>query len=55
MLFEASTALINSNDKNQANTGFLILGAMCEGCSDKLKKNLSNPIMNVLIPKGLQH
>ena len=55
VLFEAATALINSNDKNQANTGFLILGSMSEGCNDKLKKNLQNPVMNVLIPKGLQH
>lgn len=28
---------------------------MCEGCTDKIKKNLQNPIMNVLIPKGLNH
>ena len=28
---------------------------MAEGCSDKLKKNLQNPIMNILIPKGLNH
>ena len=28
---------------------------MSEGCSDKLKKNLQNPVMNVLIPRGLQH
>jgi hypothetical protein len=28
VLFEAATSLINSNDKNQANTGFLILGSM---------------------------
>lgn len=55
VLFEAATALINSADKNQANTGFLILGSMSEGCNDKLKKNLQNPVMNVLIPKGLQH
>lgn len=55
VLFEAATSLINSNDKNQANTGFLILGSMAEGCSDKLKKNLQNPVMNVLIPRGLQH
>lgn len=55
VLFEAANSLINSSDKNQANTGFLILGSMSEGCSDKMKKNLQNPIMNVLIPKGLQH
>lgn len=29
VLFEAANALINSNDTNQANTGFLILGSMC--------------------------
>jgi hypothetical protein len=28
VLFEAATALINSSNKNQANTGFLILGSM---------------------------
>ena len=52
---EAATALINSNDVNQNNTGFLILGSMSEGCSEKLKKNLENPVMSVLIPRGLSH
>ena len=28
---------------------------MAEGCAEKLKKNLQNPVMNVLIPKGLNH
>lgn len=37
------------------NTGFLVLGATCEGCAEKVKKNLQNPIMNVLIPRGLAH
>lgn len=55
VLFEAAIALINSEDVNKMNTGFLVLGATCEGCAEKVKKNLSNPIMNVLIPKGLAH
>lgn len=28
---------------------------MSEGCSERLKKNLQNPMMNVFIPKGLAH
>jgi Ni2+-binding GTPase involved in maturation of urease and hydrogenase len=32
VLFEAAVALINSEDINKMNTGFLVLGAMCEGC-----------------------
>ena len=28
---------------------------MAEGCHERLKKNLANPVMNVLIPKGLSH
>ena len=55
VLLEASVSLINSEDINKNNTGFLLLGGMAEGCAEKLKKNLQNPIMNVLIPKGLSH
>lgn len=55
MLFEGAIALINSEDVNKINTGYLVLGAICEGCAEKIKKNLQNPIMNVLIPKGLEH
>lgn len=40
ILLEASVALINSNDGNQNNTGFLVLSGMAEGCHQKLKKNL---------------
>ena len=29
VLFEAAVKLINSEDPNQANTGFLVLGAAC--------------------------
>ena len=28
---------------------------MAQGCSERLKKNLQKPVMNVLIPKGLNH
>ena len=55
VLLEAATLLINSADMNQNNTGFLVLSGMAEGCSERLKKNLQNPVMNVLIPKGLSH
>ena len=55
ILLEAAVALINSDDTNQNNTGFLVLSGMAEGCQHKLKKNLQNPVMNVLIPKGLSH
>jgi hypothetical protein len=55
VLFEAVTVLINSDDVHKMNTGYLILGSMSEGCSDKVKKNLPNPIMNTMIPKGLAH
>jgi hypothetical protein len=55
VLFDAAVALINSEDVNKINTGYLVLGAICEGCAEKIKKNLQNPIMNVLIPKGLAH
>jgi hypothetical protein len=55
VLFEAAVNLIKSEDTNQINTGFLVLGAICEGCAEKVKKNLQNPIMNVLIPRGLAH
>lgn len=55
ILFQAATTLINSTDYNQNNTGFLVLAAMTEGCRDRMKKNLQNPIMNVLIPKGVAH
>lgn len=37
------------------NAGYLILGAISQACSERLKKNLPNPIMNKLIPKGLEH
>jgi high-affinity nickel permease len=33
VLFEAAIALINSEDVNKMNTGFLVLGATCEGCA----------------------
>lgn len=55
ILLEASIALINADDVNKNNTGYLLLGSMAEGCSERLKKNLQNPVMNVLIPKGLSH
>lgn len=55
MLFEGAVALIKSEDADKINTGFLVLGAICEGCAEKIKKNLQNPIMNVLIPRGLNH
>lgn len=55
ILFESVTAMINSNDIHQMNTGFLVLAGCSEGCFDRLKKNLPNPIMNILIPKGLSH
>ena len=55
ILFDAAITLINSADINQNNTGFLVLAGMAEGCSERLKKNLANPVMNVLIPKGLSH
>jgi len=35
------------------NAGFLILAAITEGLQDQVRKNLSNPIMNSLIPRGL--
>jgi hypothetical protein len=54
-LLEAATKLINSEDIHKNNTGFLLLGSMAQGCSERLKKNLQNPVMNVLIPKGLAH
>ena len=37
------------------NAGFLILGSIAKPCAERLKRNLANPIMNVLIPKGLEH
>lgn len=55
VLFEAITNLINSNDIHAMNTGYLVLGSMSEGCSERVKRNLPNPIMNILIPKGLAH
>lgn len=55
VLLEATIACINSTDVNQNHTGFLVLSATTEGCADRVKKNLQNPIMNVLIPKGLNH
>ncbi len=36
------------------NAGFLILAAMSEGLQDQLRRSLANPIMNKLIPLGLQ-
>lgn len=33
ILLEASTSLINADDVNKNNTGFLLLGGMAEGCS----------------------
>ena len=54
VMFEAAVSFINAeNDLHKNNTGFLILSATTEGCGDRVKKNLQNPIMNVLIPKGL--
>jgi hypothetical protein len=35
------------------NAGFLILGSISKPCAERLKKQLPNPIMNRLIPKGL--
>jgi hypothetical protein len=55
LLFDIAVKFIQSNETNQMNTGFLILGAISEGCADKLKKNLQNPVMNQLIPLGLNH
>lgn len=52
-MFEAVTALINSNDVHKMNTGYLVLGSMSEGCAERVRKHLPNPIMNTLIPKGL--
>lgn len=33
ILLEAATTLINSDDINKSNTGFLLLGGMAEGCA----------------------
>lgn len=35
------------------NAGFLILAAITEGLQDQVRRSLQNPIMNALIPKGL--
>ena len=37
------------------NSAFLILAHMAEGCTEQIKKNLQNPIMNEFIPLGLKH
>ncbi|CAK60429.1 unnamed protein product (macronuclear) [Paramecium tetraurelia] len=34
--------------------GFLILAAITEGLQDQIRRQLQNPIMNVIIPKGLK-
>ena len=31
------------------------MASISQSCSERLKKNLANPIMNKLIPKGLEH
>lgn len=54
-LLEIIQILVNSNNSVQMNAGFLIMAQMCEGCSYYLSRNLQNPIMNTLIPKGLAH
>jgi len=46
--------MINSNDKNRMNAGYLILGGICEGLCDKMRKDL-NKLMNEYIVKGLNH
>jgi len=33
VLFEAAVNLIKAEDPNMINTGFLVLGAICEGCA----------------------
>jgi len=33
VLFEAAVNLVKSEDTNMINTGFLVLGAICEGCA----------------------
>ena len=55
VLLDASMSFINSDDPNRCNTGFLVLSATTEGCADRVRKNLQNPIMNTLIPRGLNH
>ena len=55
IIFDIICKLIDSGDVNRMNAGYLILGAISQACSERLKKNLPNPIMNKLIPKGLEH
>lgn len=55
IIFDIIVKLIDSEDPNKMNAGFLILASISQACSDRLKRNLANPIMNKLIPKGLEH
>lgn len=55
LIFDIIVNLVNSNDVNKMNAGFLIMGSISKFCAERLKRNLANPIMNVLIPKGLEH
>jgi len=43
---------VHSDDHQKQNSGFLILASMCEGCHQRLSKNLENPIMNDFIKLG---
>ena len=55
MMDEIITPLINSNDPNLMNTGFLVMAGLSDGCSERMRRSLANPIMSTLIPKGLNH
>ncbi|CAD8054568.1 unnamed protein product [Paramecium sonneborni] len=54
LFLETIIKLIDSGDVNQMNAGFLILAAITEGLQDQIRRSLQNPIMNVIIPKGLK-
>ena len=53
ILLESCDQFIKSQQPDKMNTAFLLLAQMAEGCSELLERNLSNPVMNVFIPAGL--
>lgn len=46
--------MFNSSDLNQIEAAFLILGRLSEGCSEYIKRDLIDPIINVYIKNGIE-
>lgn len=53
VLLACVEGLLQSDSAERVGAAYLILAAMAEGCAERLRVNLSNPLMNIIVPRGL--